>query len=42
LFNESRDRFGANRKNGSRKLRGAASQAGGILYAARDLKKDIE
>ena len=42
LFNESRDRFGANRKNGSRKLRGAASQAAGILYAARDLKKDIE
>jgi hypothetical protein len=42
LFNESRDRFGAKRKNGSRKLRGAASQAAGILYAARDLKKDIE
>ncbi len=39
---ESYDCFGAARKNELRRLQGAASQAAGILYAARDLKKDIE
>ena len=36
LFNESRDHFGAKRKNGSRKLRGAASQAAGKIIRDRN------
>ena len=41
VFKDSRERFGAKRTNGARKLRGAASSAAGLLWTARDLRKDI-
>jgi hypothetical protein len=41
VFQNSRERFGAKRKTGARKLRGSASQAAGLLWSVRDLRKDI-
>jgi len=41
VFREARDRFGPKRKDGARKLRGAGSAAAGLIWSARDLKKEI-
>jgi hypothetical protein len=38
-FEKSRSRFGPKRKDGARKLRGAASPAAGALWSLRDLRK---
>ena len=40
-FVKSRARFGPMRKTGSRKMRGSAEAAGGLLWSLRDLKKGI-
>jgi REP element-mobilizing transposase RayT len=40
-FQNARERFGAKRKDGARKLRGAASAVAGLLWSARDLRKAI-
>jgi REP element-mobilizing transposase RayT len=41
VFRDSREHFGPNRKTGARKLRGAGSAAAGMIWSARDLRKDI-
>jgi hypothetical protein len=41
VFRDSRERFGPNRKTGARKLRGAGSAAAGMIWSARDLRKEI-
>jgi hypothetical protein len=41
VFRACRERFGARRASGARKLRGAASAAAGVLWSARDLRKGI-
>jgi putative transposase len=41
VFNESRERFGPKRKTGARKLRGAGDAATGMIWSARDLRKEI-
>jgi REP element-mobilizing transposase RayT len=41
VFRETRVRFGPNRKNGARQFRGAGSAAAGIIWSARDLRKEI-
>ena len=41
VFRAYRERFGAKRTSGARKLRGNAAAASGILWSVRDLKKDI-
>ena len=38
-FEQARWRFGARRKSGARRPRGAAAEAAGVLWAARDLRK---
>ena len=40
-FASARERFGAKRKDGARKLRGDAAPANAVLWALRDLRKDI-
>ena len=40
-FVRARDRFGEKRKDGARKLKGAATPAAGILWSLRDLKTKI-
>jgi REP element-mobilizing transposase RayT len=40
-FLAARERFGAQRKDGARKLRGNGAGAAGTLWSARDLKKGI-
>jgi hypothetical protein len=42
LFEQCRERFGANRKSGARKMRGRASAAGDRLWTARDLRKGMD
>jgi len=37
-FAQARDRFGAKRKDGARRLRGAAKPAAGVLWSIRDLR----
>jgi hypothetical protein len=41
LFAQCRERFGAKRKSGARKMRGQAAGAAGTLWSARDLRKEI-
>jgi hypothetical protein len=41
VFRACRERFGAKRKDGARKLRGNAAPAAGTLWSVRDLKKGI-
>jgi len=36
-----RERFGAKRKTGARRLKGEAAPAGGILWSLRDLLKGV-
>ena len=40
-FTKSRERFGAKRKNGARKMKGAAEAAGGSIWSLRDLRKGV-
>ena len=40
-FANARERFGPKRKDGARKLKGDAAPAGGMLWSARDLRKDV-
>ncbi|MCU0748549.1 MAG: hypothetical protein MUF13_03285, partial [Akkermansiaceae bacterium] len=42
LFERCRDRFGAKRKSGARKMRGRAGAAADLIWTARDLRKGIE
>jgi hypothetical protein len=41
VFREARERFGPKRNTGARKLRGSASAAAGLIWSARDLRKEI-
>jgi hypothetical protein len=41
-FASARDRFGQKRKDGARRMRGAAASESGALWSLRDLKKGIE
>ena len=41
VFRLCRDRFGPQRKDGARKLRGDAAAAAGALWSVRDLKRGI-
>jgi len=41
VFTRCRDRFGGNRKDGARKLRGSGAAAAGRLWSVRDLRKGI-
>jgi hypothetical protein len=41
VFLASRERFGAKRKDGARKLRGGAAAAAGVLWSLRDLRKGL-
>jgi REP element-mobilizing transposase RayT len=41
LYEQCRERFGAKRKSGARKMRGRAAGAADLLWTARDLRKDI-
>jgi len=40
-FAAARERFGARRRDGARRMRGNAAAAAGILWSVRDLKKEI-
>jgi hypothetical protein len=40
-FANARERFGPKRKDGARKLRGMGSAAAGLIWSARDLRKEI-
>ena len=40
-FASARERFGRNRKDGARRLRGEASAAAGMLWSLRDLRKGV-
>jgi hypothetical protein len=40
-FVAARERFGSQRKDGARKLRGSGAAAAGTLWSVRDLKKSI-
>jgi REP element-mobilizing transposase RayT len=42
VFLASRERFGAKRKDGARKLRGGAAAAAGVLWSLRDLRKGVD
>jgi putative transposase len=42
LYEQCRERFGAKRKSGARKMRGKAAGAADWLWTARDLRKGIE
>jgi len=41
VFRACRERFGARRKSGARKLRGNAAATAGTLWSVRDLQKGI-
>jgi len=41
VFRSARERFGPKRKTGARKLRGAGGAAAGLIWGARDLRKEI-
>jgi hypothetical protein len=41
VFDRCRDRFGAKRKTGARKMRGRAGAAAELIWTARDLRKGI-
>ena len=42
LYEQCRERFGAKRKSGARKMRGRAAGAAELLWTARDLRQGIE
>ena len=37
-FTSARDRFGAKRKDGARRMRGSGQPAAGVLWSLRDLR----
>ena len=41
-FARARERFGQNRRDGARPLRGVAASAKGLLWSARDLRLGVE
>jgi len=41
VFQKSRERFGAKRKDGARKWRGKGEAAAGVLWSVRDLRKGV-
>jgi hypothetical protein len=41
VFREAPERFGPKRKTGARKMRGVAGAAAGMIWSARDLRKEI-
>jgi REP element-mobilizing transposase RayT len=41
VFRGARERFGPERKTGARKLRGAAAALAGVIWSARDLRREI-
>ena len=41
VFQKSRERFGAKRKDGARKWRGSGEAAAGVLWSMRDLRKGV-
>jgi hypothetical protein len=41
VFKESRERFGPKRKTGARKIRGVGGASAGVIWSARDLRKEI-
>lgn len=41
LFGSARERFGPKRRDGARKLRGPGSAAAGLLWSARDLRRNV-
>jgi hypothetical protein len=40
-FERARERFGARRKDGARRMRGSGSAAKGVLWSLRDLRKRV-
>jgi hypothetical protein len=42
LFERCRERFGAKRKTGARKMRGKAAGVAKELWTCRDLRKEID
>jgi hypothetical protein len=42
VFKACRERFGARRTTGARKMRGAGTAAAGVIWSARDLKVGID
>jgi REP element-mobilizing transposase RayT len=42
VFLQARERFGPKRKDGARKFRGTGSAAGGLIWSARDLRKEVQ
>jgi hypothetical protein len=40
-FESSRERFGAKRKDGARRMRGSGQAATGVLWSVRDLRVGI-
>ena len=40
-FAQSRERFGGRRKDGARRMRGAAGAASGSIWSLRDLRKGV-
>ena len=42
LYEQCRERFGAKRKSGARRMRGRAAGAADLLWTARDLRKGID
>jgi putative transposase len=41
VFQQMRERFGAQRRTGARKLRGAGAAAAGMIWSVRDLRKEV-
>jgi hypothetical protein len=41
VFQQMRERFGAQRRTGARKLRGAGAAAAGMIWSVRDLRKAL-
>jgi hypothetical protein len=42
VFKACRERFGARRTSGARKMRGTGAAAAGVIWSARDLKVGVE
>jgi hypothetical protein len=42
VFKACRERFGARRTSGARRMRGAGAAAAGVIWSARDLKVRVE
>jgi hypothetical protein len=42
VFKACRERFGARRTSGARRMRGTGAAAAGVIWSARDLKVGVE